>query len=108
MFAVIYQSYVKPGREEEYEKLWKKLATYFIDYRGALGSCLHKREDGLWVAYSRWPDRATREASWQNGNNPSEGLPAEILEVGLRLKDCLDETRKIPEICLDVVDDLLI
>jgi hypothetical protein len=62
-FAAIYQGYLKPGREEEYQKLWKIIATFFIEQRGALGSCLHKTSDGLWVAYSRWPNQATRDAS---------------------------------------------
>jgi heme-degrading monooxygenase HmoA len=29
MFAVIYRSYVKPGRESEYKKLWHQVAQYF-------------------------------------------------------------------------------
>lgn len=41
MFAVIYQGYLKPGRENEYQEAWSKVAQYFIEYRGAIGSlCL--------------------------------------------------------------------
>lgn len=47
MFAIIYQSYIKPGRESEYQKLWHKIANYFVECRGALGSTLHRTEDGL-------------------------------------------------------------
>lgn len=57
MFAVIYRGYVKPNKEKEYRQLWHQIATYFVEKRGALGSCLHKTKEGLWLAYSRWPDK---------------------------------------------------
>lgn len=107
MFAVIYQSYMKPGREDDYQKAWHQIATYFVSQRGALGSCLHKAEDGRWVAYSRWPDKATRDASWPGENAPSNELPQEIRQAILMVKDCSDQDRKIPDICMDVVRDLL-
>ncbi|MCE3044678.1 hypothetical protein [Legionella sp. 16cNR16C] len=50
MFAVIYRSYIKPELEIEYQKLWNLVASYFIQNRGAIGSCLHKTEDGIWLA----------------------------------------------------------
>jgi hypothetical protein len=30
MFAVIYREFIKPGREDEYQKLWHKIADYFF------------------------------------------------------------------------------
>lgn len=108
MFAVIYRSYIKPELENEYQRLWKNIANYFIECRGAIGSCLHKTEDGIWLAYSRWPDRATRDASWSGENAPSETLPNEIREVIDKIKECGDPDRKLPEICMEVVDDLLL
>jgi len=63
IFAVIYEGYIKSGRESEYREAWNKVARYFIDKRGAIGSCLHRTSDGLWVAYSRWPDKKTRDNS---------------------------------------------
>ncbi len=73
-----------------------------------LGSCLHSAADGLWIAYSRWPDRKTRDASWSGENDPLSVLPLEVQNAILTLKDCADQERKIPEICLDVVEDLLL
>lgn len=108
MFAVIYQGYLKPGRETEYQQAWNKVAGYFIEKRGAIGSCLHKTADGLWVAYSRWPDKETRDKSWPGDNAPSEELPLEIRNAVLTIKDCLDSDRKIPDICMQVVEDLLL
>lgn len=108
MFAVIYRSYLKPGRETEYQKLWHQIATYFVGQRGAIGSCLHKADDGMWLAYSRWPDQATRDASWPGENAPSTELPDEVRLAIVKIKDCVDQERKLPEICLEVVDDLLL
>jgi hypothetical protein len=109
MFAVIYQGYVKTGREIEYKKAWHRIACYYIDCRGALGSCLHEGEKGLWLAYSRWPDKQTRDAAWPGENRiPSPALPEDIKEAITTLKDCLDKERKLPEIYLNVVDDMLI
>ncbi len=107
MFAVIYQGYLKPGRENEYQEAWNIVAKYFIEYRGAFGSCLHRTSDGLWVAYSRWPDKKTRDNSWPGENAPSEELPLEIRNAILIIKDCLDPDSKIPDLCMEVVEDRL-
>jgi len=108
MFAVIYQGYLKHGREVEYQQAWDTVARYFIAHRGALGSSLHVTSDGLWIAYSRWPDQKTRDASWPKDNEPSREFPPEICEAILTIKDCLDPSRLIPEICMEVVNDLLL
>ena len=108
MFAAIYQVYLKDGCENEYQELWNKIASYFIECRGAIGSCLHRSQDGLWLAYSRWPDRATRDASWPGENPSSEELPEEIRNAISKIKDCIDQERKLPEICLEVINDLLV
>lgn len=108
MFAVIYRSYLKPDREEDYQLAWHQVASYFVEKRGAIGSCLHKTEEGIWVSYSRWPDKATRDASWPGENAPSNELPEEIRRAILVLKDCIDQERKLPDICMDVVQDLLL
>lgn len=108
MFAVIYHGRVCPGTEEEYQRLWNKMANYFIEYRGAYGSCLHKTANGDWIAYSRWPDKATRDASWpQEGDELSETLSPEIKAVILDLKKCIDKNHPFQEICMEVKDDLL-
>ena len=108
MFAVIYQGYIKTDREDDYKKSWHKIATYFTKHRGAIGSCLHQAENGLWLAYSRWPNRDTRDASWPGDSALSKDLPDDIKVAVAMLKDCLDQERQLPEICMDVIDDLLI
>ncbi len=106
-FAVIYRAFIKPGLEMEYQKAWHQVASYFVQYRGALGSCLHKTNDGMWLAYSRWPDKATRDASWPGDNAPSEMLPNEIRKAVITIQECIDQTQKLPEITMEVVNDLL-
>ena len=54
MFAVIYRFKLKPHQESIYKECWDKIVKYFVESRGAIGSCLHKGEDGLWVVYLRW------------------------------------------------------
>lgn len=108
MFAVIYQGYVKPGKEPEYQEAWNTVARYFIEQRGAIGSCLHHTAEGFWLAYSRWPDKKTRDASWPGVDAPSTELPLEIRKAILTIKDCMDQNRKLPDICMEVVSDLLL
>ena len=105
MFAVIYRSFIKPGHEERYQDNWKKIASYFVKKRGALGSSLHKTKEGLWVAYSRWPDEATRAASWPSGDDVANpDLPSDICEAIKNLKDCLEN--QLPEICMEVQEEV--
>lgn len=74
-----------------------------------MGSCLHKTTEGEWVAYSRWPSKETRDASWpQEGEEPSENLSNEIKEVIISLKKCIDKDHPFQEVCMEVMDDLLL
>lgn len=78
-----------------------------MEKRGALGSCLHKTDEGMWLAYSHWPNKATRDASWPGENAPASELPEDLKQAIINIKACLDEEIKLPEICMEVVDDLL-
>ena len=93
MFAVIYRGYIRPGKEKEYQDSWHMLARYFIEERGALGSCLHKTTDQIWLAYSRWPNKSMRDASWPGENPPNEELPIKIKNCIEIIKSCLDQNR---------------
>ncbi len=100
MFAVIYRGYVKPELESQYQEYWKIVASYFVKERGALGSTLHQAEDGMWVAYSRWPDKATRDASWPRDKEKANAdLPLHIQQAIEGLKACGEQ---LPEICMEV------
>lgn len=111
MFAVIYRFTLKPHQEVIYQQYWHKIATYFAQERGAIGSCLHKGDDNLWVAYSRWPDKATRDATWPGDNAPNEELPEDIRDTIQKIQAITIENqdlKKYDEICLEVVEDLFI
>jgi len=105
MIAVLYKFKLKNGKEKEYLQNWRKLASYFVKSRGAVGSCLHKAENGLWIAYSRWPDQKTRKASWTNDKKTLAAMPADIQQVIQSMKSCIK--RKYPEICMKIKEDLL-
>lgn len=60
------------------------------------------------LAYSRWPDRATRDAAWPGLDSVDDSIPAELRDIMDAIKTCVDMDRRLPEICMDVVDDLLI
>lgn len=60
------------------------------------------------MAYSRWPDKRTRDAAWPGEEAPSDELPFSIRQAVVVIQDCLDQERKFPEICMEVVDDLLL
>lgn len=107
-FAVIYRGYLKQDRESDYQNAWQTVAQYFVKHRGAIGSCLHRASDGMWVAYSRWPDQKTRDASWPGENAPSDELPQEIRNALKTIQDCLDSDKKLPDICMEVVNDLFL
>lgn len=110
MFAVIYRFILQPHQEQAYRECWRIIATYFKTYRGAIGSSLHKGENGIWVAYSRWPDRATRDASWPGEEVPNEVLPLHIRETIQKMQAIKEENEALEqfdEIILEVMDDLL-
>ena len=104
MFVVIYRGFLKSGTENEYKIAWKTVANYFISHRGALGSTLHKATDGMYLAYSKWPDKKTRDASW--GDNTDSNFSDEIKKAVVTLKNCLDPDREFPEIQLEVIENL--
>jgi hypothetical protein len=111
MFAVIYKFKLKPAQEELYQHHWNKIANFFIKHRGATGSCLHKGDNGLWVAYSRWPDKKTRDASWPGEKSPNNELPEDIKHSIQIMQTIKKENSELEadyeEICLNVINDLL-
>ncbi|MBX9705441.1 MAG: hypothetical protein K5Q00_04235 [Gammaproteobacteria bacterium] len=110
MFAVIYRFNLQPHQEAAYIHSWNAVADYFIAHCNAIGSCLHKGSDGLWVAYSRWPDKATRDAAWPGDKTPSDKLPAKVRDAIKTIQQIKTENIDLPQyedIYLDVVADKL-
>lgn len=103
MFAVIYRGFIYLEKEYEYRKSWSMVAKYFTDHCGALGSTLHKIGEGEYLAYSRWPDKETRDKYWGK-SQPT--LHPQIEKAIETLKSCLDIERQQPEIQLQVIESV--
>lgn len=103
MFAVIYRGFVYPEKEIEYINLWEQVARYFVEHRGALGSTLHKMGLCEYLAYSKWPDRNMRDASW---GDSAKDLPQDVHELIQQLKACVDRTQPYEEICMKVMSKI--
>lgn len=63
MFIVMFEFVPMPGKEADFLAAWPKVTQGIYLFKGSLGSRLHKNEDGQWIAYAQWPDRATWEHS---------------------------------------------
>lgn len=105
MLAVLYSFKLKPEQESIYPQLWQELAHFFITEKGALGSCLHQAENGIWIAYSRWPDAQTRAAAWRPDEKERSDLPARIRQILQDMENCAEET--YPEVVMHVKMDFL-
>jgi len=103
-FAVVYRFYVDPSKESKYIESWKEVSDYFIEHRGAIGSSLHKTEEGYWLAYSKWPDQKTRDASWQKDHHQTD-LPQRIKEAIDTMMECKDPNQdSLPEIRMKIIE----
>ncbi len=81
MYAISYRFKLTQSSAEaetQFITCWSGITEFFNEKAGALGSRLHKGEDGCFYAYAQWPDRQTFEAA-------SEILPTESF-VKLRLQ----------------------
>lgn len=83
-FAVVYQWRVRVGMESQFRSAWEDLTAFLREHRGALGSRLHRTDNGTIVAYAQWPDQATWERSCAHHQ--------EDAELSRRLLDAVEET----------------
>lgn len=63
------------------------------------------------MAYSRWQDKATRDAAWPGENDPSKKLPSDIRDAIKKMQAIRQQNSDLEQyddICLDVVEDLLL
>jgi quinol monooxygenase YgiN len=103
MYAISYRFVLMQPNEanqKEFVRCWSGITEFFKQNAGALGSRLHRGEDGAFYAYAQWPDKATFEAA---GNIlPTEDFvrlrmawaelcePSEILWAGEVSEDLLE------------------
>ncbi len=97
MFAVIYRFKLKSHQEKQYIANWNKVVDFFVKSRGAIGSCLHKGEDDVWVAYSRWPSKQIRDAAWPGDKAPNSEFPSEIQEAIAQMQTIKAENQDLEQ-----------
>lgn len=72
MFAVIYRWRVIPGLEAQFERGWEAGTRAIAAEFGGWGSRLHRTEDGLYIAYAQWPDKAAWERAMETRMHHSD------------------------------------
>lgn len=95
--AFVYRWRVKPGLEAQCASAWAEITATMRDRFGSGGSCLHRAEDGTYVAYARWKSRAHRDESF-----------AAIGDTDARRRLRASIAVDLDVMVLDVVDDLLV
>ena len=76
-FAVIYRWRLHPGKVDQFREQWKRGTQLIMRDEGGLGSRLHQVEDGTWLAYAQWPDKATWEKAATM--NPADSKGRQLL-----------------------------
>ena len=97
-FCVLYRARVHPDKEATYVAAWSRLTSLLKMERGALGSRLHRGNDGLWYAYAQWPSAVVRAAAF--------ALPSIDPMAEQDIRDSIVEY--FPEIILEPVEDQLV
>ncbi len=95
--AYVYRWRVKPGLESQCESAWAEITKMMCERFGSGGSCLHRAEDGTYVAYARWKSRAHRDESF-----------AATADSEIRRSFRASIEVDFDVMILDVVDDLLV
>jgi hypothetical protein len=98
MFTVIYCWRIKPEFEQQFIESWSEITTaYYLKCAGALGSRLHRGNDGLWYAYAQWKSAENREMAFQNIPN---------MTAREKMSEAIEHS--FPEVQLEIMADFLI
>ncbi len=68
------------------------------DNCGGLGSRLHKADNGSFIAYAQWKNKAM----WENASN----IPTIDEEAATMMRDSIEE--RLPTVFMNAIDDLLL
>ena len=72
MFVVIYRWRVIPGLDAQFEAGWRAGTERIAAEFGGWGSRLHRTDDGAFIAYAQWPDKATWERAMETRMHHSD------------------------------------
>lgn len=91
---------MNPDREADFREAWSRLTREIYTSQSSLGSRLHRREDGIFVAYAQWPNRDVWERSREVPFAPDgESWHRTLQECAVRI---------LPDAHMTVIDDQLI
>lgn len=94
--VVLHRFRLKSGQEDDFVSAWERLTDVLREECGALGSRMHKADDGTYVAYARWPSRAV----WQNSqDNPPKSAARSLMAATIE--------ERFPEQHFEIVSDRL-
>lgn len=104
MFVAVYWWRVRPGKEEQFRKAWRRGTELITRIYGSYGSRLHRDRDGRFVAYAEWPDEATWAAAFE------QKMAYDEPETRASFLDAIAETPEEAEpiFTMTVLDDLLV
>lgn len=77
-FYVIYRMITNEGVSHEFITAWENLTIHIQNYCGGLGSKIHKEEEGVFIAYAKWPNKAAWENSTSSSPKEEEKLKLEM------------------------------
>lgn len=97
-FAVLYRWRLRAGKEAQFREAWGRVTQLLIRDRGALGSRLHRADDGTWYAYAQWPSREARDEAFAAG--PVDAEASRLMREA--------EAEVFPAVLLDPVEDHLL
>lgn len=97
MFIALYRWKLKDGFEERFREGWHRRTVEIYEHCGSLGSRLHRAEDGTWVGYAQWPDKAT----WESMGS----IPSIDAEARSMMRNSIEHS--FPDVYMTVIDDLL-
>ena len=103
----IYTHRVKSGREADFQKLWHKIANYFVSNDSAkAATLLHRTDNNTYISIGRWPTKKDADEGWSTESKAWKEIPPEILKAIQEMKACVDQTKKEPRVLADAVDSI--
>lgn len=98
MFVALYRWRLIQGREAHFTDAWSAVTKYYRDNYGAVGSRLHRGDDGVYYAYAVWPTPEDREKAFAADRSA-------IADHRKAMASAIAES--FPETILDIVADHL-
>lgn len=99
MFIAVYRWTVKKGLEDSFVEAWHRGTVSITQIYKSYGSRMHRAENGDFIGYAQWPDRAAWEKAEKAGFRHDEKAAAKAFYDAIESSDTL--------LLMDVVDDLL-